>query len=373
MRHVARDYQKKALTVISNDLRYQKNVLLNGIVGCGKTLMFCRLIERYYKTSDKYFLLLMHKQELVQQTYETFIKQTDILPHDVGVCCAGLNKKQVDKRVTIGSIQTFINNIDEYPGCDLLIIDEAHKVQIGTGSQYDQVIDTLRAKTPNMRIFGCTSTPYRLSSGYIYGNRCKPGTINLFPKVNHKITYEELRNLGYLMKLEGQVVYDDQLTIDLQAVDKSGDYVLDQLGQVMTKTIHINTAAAAIQEYAGGYKHVCVFACTIDHAEKLKTAIEIIYPDQVAIIHSKLTALERAGNMFAWESGKKWIMVNINILAEGFDFPPLDCLINARPTESTGFFLQAIGRILRTAKGKEKALLVDLPLIPKSLGQILTI
>ena len=64
--------------------------------------------------------------------------------------------------------------------------------------------------------------------------------------------------------------------------------------------------------------------------------------------------------MDQWREGKKRIITSVNILVEGFDFPPLDCLVMARPTLSTALFLQAVGRALRVAEGKEKAFLLDL-------------
>jgi len=363
-----RSYQKKALTVLDADLKTQKNVLLSAIMAAGKTVITARLVNKYWETTDKHFLILAHKQELVEQFYKAFATKTEIPDSEIGICCAGLNKKQIDKRLTIGSVQTFINFVDDYYGCDLLVVDECHKIFIGTGSQYDQIIDSLRVKTPNMRLLGLSATCFRLGSGYIYGDRCRPGIINLFPKINHKITYEELRKNGFLMSLTGIVAVNDQLSAELENVDKSGDYVLDQLGRVMTKLVHIETAVEAIKKYAGGSKCICVFACTIDHAEKLKDAINIEFPDQATIVHSKLTQIERAANMQGWKKGRKRIMVSVNILVEGFDFPPLDCLIMVRPTESTGLFLQAIGRVLRMSEGKEKALLIDLTTNTEKFG-----
>ncbi|MBL0717415.1 MAG: DEAD/DEAH box helicase [Desulfosarcina sp.] len=356
-----RDYQIKALNKIDADLQKQKTVLLVAIMGAGKTVLTARLINKYYKTSGKRFLILAHKQELVEQFHKTFLDKSDVLISDIGICCTGLSqKKQLNRRVTIGTIQTFVNQMDNYLSCDLLVIDEAHKIQIGTGSQYDQVIDGLQAKNPNMRILGLTATPFRLGSGYIYGNRCSPGTINLFSEISHKITYAELVEQGYLMPLSADICTNDQLSGDLQQVDKNGDYVLDQLGAVMAQPIHIKTAVQAINEKAQDYKTICVFACTIDHAEKLKDAIDDKFPGHVTIVHSKLTSLERASNMLAWKKGRKRIMVSINILIEGFDFPQLDCLVMCRPTESTGLFLQSIGRLLRIHPDKEKILLIDL-------------
>jgi len=58
----------------------------------------------------------------------------------------------------------------------------------------------------------------------------------------------------------------------------------------------------------------------------------------------------------------------VNILAEGFDFPKLDCLVFARPTLSPVLFLQAIGRVLRIHDDKTHGFLLDLTDNTKRFG-----
>jgi len=72
--------------------------------------------------------------------------------------------------------------------------------------------------------------------------------------------------------------------------------------------------------------------------------------------------------MQAWKTGKKRIITSVNILVEGFDYPPLDCLVMARPTLSSGLYLQAIGRVLRKSEGKGRAFLLDLTTNTKRFG-----
>jgi DNA repair protein RadD len=349
-----RPYQIEILNVLHRDLQTEQNVLLQAITGAGKTVVLCRLINRYYKETSRRFLILVHKQELVEQFHKTFETMTDIPSHDIGILCAGLGRKERSGRVSIATVQTFAGLANDYPGCNLLIIDEAHRISIGNGSQYDTTINLLRAKNPNMRIVGCTSTPSRLGHGYIYGDMAIGP--NLFPRLNHQVKYTTLRDQGFLMNLEGQVAIHQKLTSDLAGVRTSGDYVVDQLGEIMSREIHLHTAVEAIEKWCGDFKHVCVFCCTIDHARK----IQGLMGHGCAVVHSQLGSMERWSEMDAWKSGKKRIIASVNILIEGFDFPPLDCLVMARPTLSSSLYLQAIGRILRISPGKTRAFLLDL-------------
>ena len=75
----------------------------------------------------------------------------------------------------------------------MLVLDEAHRAGFGSGSQYDMVVTALHEQTPNMRVLGTSSTPSRLGHGYIYGDRCVKGGVNLFKKVGHQIKYEVMK------------------------------------------------------------------------------------------------------------------------------------------------------------------------------------
>lgn len=366
---VLRDYQKQALTTIYADLKNNQHVLLSAIMGAGKTVMCARLIERLFNESNKKFLILMHKVELVDQFYQTFIQFTDVPALHIGVCSAGRNLRELHQRIIIGTLQTFVNYLNDFNYCDLLVIDEAHRITIDTGSQYDKIINYLKSKNEKMRILGLTATPFRLDHGYIYGNKCKKDKKNLFEKINFQVEYKMLLEQGYLMKLDGVVCADETLKIDLDGVGiQAGEYILSQLGHVMEKEIHIDTAVKAVCDYCMEYQKICVFACTIEHAEALYTAFDKVFHGCATIVHSKLSKTDREQNLKDWKSGNKVIMISVNILIEGFDFKQLDCLVFARPTKSPVLWLQAVGRILRTVEGKIKALLVDLTLNTQTFG-----
>jgi len=350
-----RPYQIEALTKIDKALSEQPTVLLQAIMGAGKTVIACRLIRRYYHETDRRFLLLVHKKEIVKQFLESIKKYTDIPIRDVGICCAGLDDYNISRRVTLATIQTFSNRIEHYRGCDLLIIDEAHRVNMGE-SLYSITINDLKKKNPTMRILGLTATPWRLGHGYIFGQRCKQGNINLFQNLTHKITYKELKDAGHLCKLKGKIAHASSYEADMQDARVAGDYVIESVGEIMSREIHLQTAVEAIHKYCDDYKCICVFCCTIEHAEKLKNLLG----DECITIHSQLTHIERESYMHAWSIGKARICTSVNILAEGFDLPRLDCLVFARPTLSPVLYLQALGRALRTDTNKNHAFVLDL-------------
>jgi len=98
----------------------------------------------------------------------------------------------------------------------------------------------------------------------------------------------------------------------------------------------------------------------------------------VSVEHSKHVAAEfRAAGVLAWHvdgetpygerkeairafrNGEIRVLTNVDLFGEGFDLPSLEVSILLRPTKSLGLYLQQVGRCLRPAPGKERALILD--------------
>jgi len=364
-----RPYQITALKKLHQAVQQKDRLLLQAATGSGKTVVIVRMIQKYFLDHPgRSFLILMHKKELVQQFMDSFHNFTDIPDTDIGIACSGIKKKaDLDRRITVASVQTLINKMDRYPGADLMVVDETHRVGPEAESQYQQLLVKLEEYRPWRKVIGVTATAYRLGHGYIYGDQCRPGNHNYFPELTHRITYRELVDGGYLMPLSGRIAGNESLTEDLKNVSKNGDYVLTQLGEVMGKDIHVRSAVDAYERYGSHHQHVCVFGCTIDHTEKLTEAFQDRGHSAV-VIHSQLDRKTRNANIKAWQTGRVKVAVSINILTEGFDFPELSCLLFCRPTLSPTLFVQAIGRVVRIAEGKNEALLIDLTNNTKTFG-----
>lgn len=360
-----RPYQREALKTLHHDLNTSDSpCLLRAITGAGKTCIVTQLVERYYNTTNRTFLILAHKAELVQQFRDSFAKFTNIPASNIGIACSGMGGKDITKRVTLGTIQTFANIESPHP-ISLLVIDEAHKISIGCSpiSQYDQVIHRLNDLNPNLRILGVTSTDFR-SSGYIWGTKHAPSSQVLFERKNYEITYEELKKEGYLVPLKGKVAYHETLARDLEQCNVNGDYVISELENTMTQVRHLDTAVHAIDLYCKPYTKICVFCVGIDHAEKMNDLLG----EASTTIHSRLTPVERQLNMQDWVSGKKRFCTSVNVLNEGIDIPALEAIIMLRPTLSAGLYAQVIGRVLRPHPGKKHGFLLDLTLNVENHG-----
>jgi superfamily II DNA or RNA helicase len=68
---------------------------------------------------------------------------------------------------------------------------------------------------------------------------------------------------------------------------------------------------------------------------------------------------ERDAILKRLESGETEVVCNCMVLTEGFDCPPVGCIVLARPTKQLGLYRQMAGRGLRPAPGKRDLILID--------------
>jgi DNA repair protein RadD len=169
-----RPYQREAVErVVGHFRRSHDPAVVVLPTGSGKSLVIAELA----RIARGRVLVLAHVRELVAQNhakYEAYGLKADIFS-------AGLGRRDSQRQVVFGSVQSVINALDEFDDGQftLLVIDECHRVapmvddqvdgkrQQSPGS-YQRVIDHLRASRPDIKVLGLTATPYRLGQGFIY-------------------------------------------------------------------------------------------------------------------------------------------------------------------------------------------------------------
>ena len=366
---IPHSYQKEALDVIYKDLKKEEFVLLSAIMSSGKTAIASFLISRLKKETKMDFLILVNQEKLVNQFYETLVEMRNIEAEDVGICCATYKSWDIHRRITIASKQTFVNYVDQYPGCGFLCLDEVHNVHEDSNSEYGEIMRVLRDKKPKHRVLGLTATPFNYN-GYIYGDRCKPGVKTLFRKMHHEITYKELFDAGEMVPLRGEICTEDSLYGELEKIPlQNGEYNNKEVTEVMVKEVHLQTAVMAAQKYCTSeHSSVAILTCSIVHAEKMRSVFEEAFPGEVAIVHSKQKGGDKEDNFRVWRAGEKRFIVSVNMLIEGFDHKPLSCIIMTAPIKSPTRYKQLLGRPLRTFPGKKEALIIDITCNTQEFG-----
>lgn len=345
-------------------VRQQENVLLQASTGAGKTIMFSALIQDFLTryAGRMRIVVLAHRETLVRQAYDKLLQVWPEGALQIGIACSSVSKNtDLDRPVIIGSVQTLSKRLDYMPEVNMLIVDEVHRMppraEKGKAfSQYEALINALRQVYPQMRLFGVTATPYRLNWGYIYGDKkTRDPERNWFQNLTWSIGIDTLQEEGFLCPLVPLGIDAP----DLDNVNVNGDYVLDELSEEMSKSIHLESAVQALEKYGQDRKHVVVFAVTIEHAQMLQDVFQA-HGHSTGIVHSKLSHADVLASLKMFNEGRVRCMINVGMLTEGWDCPCADCIILCRPTKSTALYVQMVGRGLRIAEGKEDCLLLDM-------------
>jgi len=112
----------------------------------------------------------------------------------------------------------------------------------------------------------------------------------------------------------------------------------------------------AYREFTPGQRAICFAPHTKAAEEYLADFLAAGY--RAAFVHHK--SHDRAKLIADYKAGKLDVLININILTEGFNDPPTSVVILARTVGHDSLYLQITGRGLRACEGKTKAWLLDL-------------
>jgi len=358
---ILRDYQQECLSVIWKALPKEETILIQAATGAGKTIIFCELNKQILSKWPAIRIgILAHRRELISQAKDKMLRVWPDAGSKIGIAC-GTIQKHVDVRrpITIGTIQTLSNKIENTKPFDIIIIDEAHRIPpMNDDNQYAKWIKAMQELNPRVRIIGFTATPFRLGHGYIYGKTCRPDNENLFSDLNYRIGIQKLQGAGYLCPLIAKETKN--ISFSLSGIKRiGGDYSTRDVSDLMSEDLHVGSAIEAIREYASDRKHIVVFAVTIEHAEILSKTFNH-HGISAATVHSKMATGQRDMILRNFDAGRFRVIVNVGILTEGWDSPHADCGIMCRPTLSPALFVQMIGRMLRISNGKKDALILDL-------------
>ncbi|HUQ93848.1 MAG TPA: DEAD/DEAH box helicase [Bryobacteraceae bacterium] len=328
-----RPYQVDMLARARVALRTHKSVLIQAPTGAGKTALAASMIGTAAMEKNIASAFICHRQELLDQTAETFEK----VGIDYGFCAAGRPFNPY-KPVLICSIGTLINRMDRIGPRGFLIWDEAHHTAATTWAK-------VRANYGDAFNVGLTATPERLDG---------KGLEQQFAAIVPGPSVLWLIENGFLSKYRGFAPTKPNLA---GVHTRGGDYAVDELEHVMDQKLIIGDAIKHYRRHADG-KRAVVFCVTVTHAEH--TAELFRDAGIVAIcLHAGTPKDERRLAVQAFRDGQVKVLCNVNLFSEGFDLPAMEAVILLRPTKSLGMYMQQVGRSLRPYPGKAAAIILD--------------
>lgn len=307
-----RPYQQRAVREVTDAYRAgARAILLVMPTGAGKTVTGLRFAIGAAE-KGKRVVWLAHRRELVMQASDRLTAEG--IEH--GVIFDGEPSTNPSAAIQVASVWTVEQSDAELPA-DVLIWDEAHHAVAST-------FRTVSARYPNAFHLGLTATPER-------ADRTALGDV--FQRLVAPITMSELIEAGHLVPCD--VIAPPRQQDDLSMAP-----------------------ADAVERYSEGRQTV-IFAGNRTESEEICAALTE-RGIAAGFIDGTMSVRKRERVLEDFAAKRIQVIVNVFILTEGWDVPETAVCILARKCQATATFLQMVGRVLRPAPGKARALLVDL-------------
>jgi DNA repair protein RadD len=326
-----RPYQVDALQAIRDSVRQGvRRLVMQAPTGSGKTRVAADIAEGARAKSNR-IVFVVPAISLIDQTVEMFWSEGI---RDIGVIQANHQMSDWSRPVQIASIQT-VRSRGVYPEAAVVVIDECHQLH----KAHVQWLQHPEWQTTPF--IGLSATPWTKGLG------------RYFESLLVMSTTKELIDQGWLSKFKVFAADHPDLS-DVKTV--AGDYHEGQLSQVMQEQ---GLVANIIKTWQGRWNKDKTFLFAVDcvHAQMLQQRFQAAgiacgYQD------ARTSIADRAALKRAFHNGEVRVIANVGTLTTGVDYD-VRCLILARPTKSEMLFVQIIGRALRTAEGKDHALILD--------------
>ena len=324
--------------------------------GTGKTVLFSTL--PIYLGLKKRILVLVHRDTLAQQAVDK-IKAWN--PGDTVGIERGKFRCKGNERFVVASVQTLGRPVrNRAPNgkvvlepnrrllalnpndFDAIIIDECHHV---IASSYKRILRHFGFLTPNDNktvpppprlLVGVTATP----------KRCDGARLDqIFDKKTYEYFIDEAIREGWLTNLRCWQIRSNSSLADVHT--RGEDYIRDQLAKAVDTLRRNKLCVDYWQKLAAGRPTVC-FAVDVQHTKNLT-------------LHFTRRGIKAAGiwgddpdkeqKLRDFNQGKILVLVNCELLTEGFDSSRVACVLLARPTASEALFKQMVGRGTRLEEG----------------------
>jgi DNA repair protein RadD len=310
------------------------------------------VIAAIAKELGEKLLVLQPSKELLEQNYNKFIT----LGGEASIYSASMGSKELGDvtYATIGSIIKIAGKFREL-GVTKIIIDECDRYPRDKSGQLRRFVDSMKAT----HVLGLTATPLKLQTNMgdtgpfsklvMLTNRSKHGMF--FKFILHVSQIQDIVKLGYWTPLEYQS-YDFD-TGALVYNSSGAEYTNDSIARSYENQNIGNKIVKKVAELVDR-KSILVAVPTIEQATQLAGRIP-----NAEVVHGGTSKDERRRIIEDFRSQKTRVIVQVNVLTVGFDYPELDCLITGRPTASISWWYQFVGRGTRIHENKKDCLVVD--------------
>ncbi len=348
-----RDYQLAATAAArSTWKRASRNALIVLPTGTGKTMTALSEVAKAAEAGRR-VLWLGHREELVEQPFRALCGVWGHLAGMAGIVQAG--QDECDRLVVFASTDTLrvAARLERYlsHGVPTLVVaDEAHHYVLT--NSYGRLLVTLdergeAAGSGKPYKIGLTATP----------DRADRKSLATYWKLSKSYSIMRAFDAGYLVVPTFEVAPLPGLNLDDVKTGEDGDFNSADLGAKMLKADVVPHTVETLGKHRG--RRVIVFTANVEQAKETAEALQAdgwaarwLSGETAPAVRKRLVA--------GLADGTIDVICNCDVLTEGTDIPPVNCVVVARPTRSRGRYMQAIGRGLRTYPGKEDCLIIDI-------------
>lgn len=225
----------------------------------------------------------------------------------------------------------------------MILVDEGHH---GVAETWQRLFDYFEGA----KIVSFTATPMRSDGRVVEGKRV------------YSFSYARSMMMGIISPIEAVfvkpeeirfTVQGDSYTLSLEQVMEMREKEWFSRGIALSEECNRNIVSASldkldhVRQY-GSPRQIIAVACSIRHAEQI-AALYREHGLKTDVLHSNLTDERRDEIEVGLRNGLVDVVVQVNILGEGYDLGTLSVAAVFRPYRSLTPYIQFVGRILRLA------------------------
>jgi superfamily II DNA or RNA helicase len=332
-----RPYQKAAVKAWHRDVERGKTrsaVVLP--TGTGKTDVGGGVVVPWAQDRGPGSVLAVsHRDELNNQMTDRFAQYDPMLP--VGRWQA--SRRDAGRHITVASIQTLwqANGWEKFERANgrpsVILVDECHHA---VSPSYLSVLNAAGA------MHGHSPTPLLgLTATMVRGDRIGLGDVWQSVAFQRDIGWA-IRE-GFLVVPRGKVIVVKSLHLD-DAKVSGGDYQEGELGSMIEQGA--DEIVDAWVKHAEG-RITASFAPTVEAAQAITDEFNSRGIPAATVV-GETPREERQRTYAAGATGEIKVISGVMVTTEGWDLPPVSCILQCRPTRLPGLYQQIVGRGLRT-------------------------
>ena len=286
--------------------------------GAGKTVCFADMARKHVEKNKlkNNVWFLVHRQELLDQTLETFKAFRIPLGN-----------------VFVGMVQTLSSKIKRGETLEkptLIIFDEAHHA---TAKTWERIVEYFNG----VPMIGLTATPHRLNGDPLG---------NIFDDLVEGVDASYLLANRFLAKYDYYAPKIMKENFEMRGSDFDMQKVTDYFEE---KKIY-----GDIKKYIDKDRKTIIYSPSVEFSQALEKMIP-------GVVHfdGSTPKEKRRKIVDDFKNDKIKILSNVDLIGEGFDVPDCDTVILLRPTQSLSLYIQQSMRCLRPGENK-KAIIYDL-------------